>query len=166
MKSHNPTLFARHTAGFTLPELMTVLAIMAILAMVVTPGLTGFIQSNQATSAANMLLNQLQLTRSEAVKQSANVSLCPSTDQTNCADSINWQGYLLIRDSNKVISVVEIPTNLTIKASADVDKVSFNSVGAASQAITFNVQRQAHCFKVELQLNGRAEVRRGGCSDA
>lgn len=149
--------------GFTLPELMTVLAVLAILAMVVVPGLSGFIHSNQATAAANNLLNQLQLTRSEAVKRSALVTLCHSSNQETCTEDSAWAGYLLIRSADQVVSVVELAPSTSITATPAIKNVGFNSVGAATQAVTFLVQREDKCFDVELQLNGRADVRRRSC---
>ena len=163
---NNVTCLTSRPTGLSLLELMVVLAIMATLALIVTPGLSGFIHGNQATSAANSLLTQLQLTRSEAVKRSTVVTLCHSTDQKNCTTSNIWAGSLLIHHADKLVSVVDIEPTLNITTAPALTSLSFNSVGAASQAVTFIVQRQRYCFDVEVQLSGRVEVRRRSCSNA
>lgn len=65
--------------GFTAIELLTVIAIAAILTSVAIPSFTGLIASNRAKAASNTLYLALTRTRSEAVKHNAAVTLSPAS---------------------------------------------------------------------------------------
>lgn len=90
MKKHN---------GFTLIELMIVVALVAILAAVGVPSFREFIQNNRLATQANTFLTALKLARSEAVKRGVNVVVCASNDQTQCAGTWN-NGWILFVDGN------------------------------------------------------------------
>lgn len=70
---------ARHRArGFTLIELMTVVAVLAAMVMVAAPGMQSLIASQRARAAANDLISDLLMARSEAVKRNRDVTLSPT----------------------------------------------------------------------------------------
>jgi type IV fimbrial biogenesis protein FimT len=64
-------------AGFTLIELMITLAIVIILAVIGVPSMRNFLVMQQARSDADSLASAIRLARTEAVKRSGNVSICP-----------------------------------------------------------------------------------------
>lgn len=68
------------TAGFTLLELLTVIAITAILATVAAPSMIDFIRNSRLTGDANDLLRALQAARSEAIKRQSTVTVCLSAN--------------------------------------------------------------------------------------
>lgn len=81
----------RWERGFTLPELMTVIAVAAILMVVAVPSLLSFVRSDTLSTNANNLVFALNYSRNEAVKRDAVVSLCPSSDGASCqAGSTSW----------------------------------------------------------------------------
>lgn len=87
--------------GVTLIELMTTVAILAILASVAVPSFNEAILSNRLTSYANTFVTDAQLARSEALKRNTQVRLCRSDDGTSCASSSGWQqGWIIFQDSN------------------------------------------------------------------
>jgi len=79
--------------GFTLIELMTTVAIVAVLLAIAVPSFRGLIERNQVTVAANSLLASIHAARTGAINQSANVLLDDgadgdwSTGWTVCIDS-------------------------------------------------------------------------------
>ncbi len=66
--------------GFTLMELMIVLALAAVILAIGAPNFREFRQNNRLTAAANDFLASVQLARTEAVKRQTAVSICPSDD--------------------------------------------------------------------------------------
>jgi len=73
--------------GFTLIELMFTIVVLAVLLGIGVPNFRDFVRNSRMTSAANDLLADLNLARSEAVKRRVPVTLCKSTDGTSCSDT-------------------------------------------------------------------------------
>lgn len=89
-------IIRRPTSGFTLIELMVTLAILAILTMFALPSFRDTIRRNQVSSGSNALLADLNYARAEAINRGQLVTLCPSTDGSNCATSTAWgTGWLV-----------------------------------------------------------------------
>lgn len=64
--------------GFSLIELMVVIAILGISAALAGPPLTQWMQANRVTSGANNLLADIQYARSEAIRNNRDVHLAPA----------------------------------------------------------------------------------------
>jgi type IV fimbrial biogenesis protein FimT len=73
------THMRRRARGFTLIELMTVIAVLTLLATAAAPGMQSLIASQRARAAANDLISDLLMARSEAVKRNKDVSLSPAS---------------------------------------------------------------------------------------
>ncbi len=71
---------ARRDSGFTLPELLAVVAILAILASMAAPAYSSWVASARTSSAGTDLHTALSLARSEAIKRNAEVTLEPAGD--------------------------------------------------------------------------------------
>lgn len=92
----------RHS-GFTLVELLVVLAVMAILWAIAVPGYSQFMNFNRLVAATNDLVASLQLARSEAIRRGTRVTVCTSSAPMDaapaCDASANWQqGWLVFVD--------------------------------------------------------------------
>lgn len=74
-----PLRAPRRQAGFTLVELMVVVALVAIVASVATPSLRGMLVRNRTAAASNEFVSSVLRARSEAVSRNACVTLCRST---------------------------------------------------------------------------------------
>ena len=97
----NPTRGAHCAAGFTLPELMVVIALVAMLMAMAVPAVGSGLASLKLTSASNNLLFDIYLARSEAIKRNGRVVICKSADAATCATSGGWeQGAILFQDAN------------------------------------------------------------------
>ena len=66
--------------GFTLLELMVVLAIVAILTMLAAPSFTRLIQSITMSSTVNTFLADMRYARSESIRRGGGVVMCRSDD--------------------------------------------------------------------------------------
>jgi type IV fimbrial biogenesis protein FimT len=86
------------TQGFTLVELMIVLAVIAILMSIVVPGFQTMFANNNAATLSEDFASAVSYARVEAVKRGKPVSLCRSnSDGTDCDDTgDDWNvGYLI-----------------------------------------------------------------------
>lgn len=73
----------RSTDGFTLIELMLVVAVLGITVLIAAPSFQRAIHSNQLRTETSRLLSAINLARSEAISRNTIVSLCPSTYVTD-----------------------------------------------------------------------------------
>jgi type IV fimbrial biogenesis protein FimT len=97
---HSATLTHPHR-GFTLIEMVAVLAIASILTAGALPAFEAIGMRMNLSSFSNGFLSQLHLARSEAIKRSTRVVVCNSANGTSCASSGGWeQGTIVFEDSN------------------------------------------------------------------
>ena len=75
-------------AGVTLIELMVAIAVLAILLAVGLPAYREWIQNTQLRTAAESVLNGLQLARAEAVKRNSPVTFAVSGNNWSVTDSL------------------------------------------------------------------------------
>lgn len=76
--------------GFTLIELIIVIAIAGVLAAVASPYMGTMIKNNRLATNINDLTGDLSLARSESLKRGTRVTVCSSTNGTSCATSADW----------------------------------------------------------------------------
>lgn len=147
--------------GFTLIELMVVLAVMTILLTQAIPAMTGVMASGKLATLSNSFLSNLYLARSEAIKRNARVVLCKSATGLTCAAEGGWeQGWIVFPDVNNnaaldsgeaiILREQALPSSLRLTGNAPVeDYVSYSHVGAtkwtsgAFQAGTFTLCNQS-----------------------
>lgn len=133
------------TAGFTLIELMVVIAIVAILASLVAPNFRNVILDGRLTSTTNTLLGTLQLARSEAVMQRTTISVCTANgDKTACGTGTDWSAGALVMNGSTLVKLVA-PTSNEVAVSSSASKIDFRSDGTTSAAtITISDSRPAN----------------------
>ena len=86
-------------AGFTLLELVTTMAIVAILMVIGVPSFKYITNSDRSTSQINNLLGDLQFARAEAIRTGQPVSLCFTNDGSTCATApATNAGWLVFKD--------------------------------------------------------------------
>ncbi|MEQ8660587.1 MAG: GspH/FimT family pseudopilin [Gammaproteobacteria bacterium] len=89
--------------GFTILELMTVVAVLGILLAIGVPSFRTLLADNRIVSQLNQFSSTLALARSEAVKANRRVVVCPSTDGASCASGVDWDvGWISFIDRGGV----------------------------------------------------------------
>jgi len=127
----------KRNRGFTLPELMVVLAIAAAILAIGAPSFRDFQRNNRLTVAANDVLGALITSRAEALRRSNNVSMCtsadPDADDAVCGDGTGWLVFEddngdCIRDADEDKIVGQRVDN-DVNAVTNTDCLSFSSNG-------------------------------------
>jgi type IV fimbrial biogenesis protein FimT len=87
--------------GFTMIELVTVIAIVGILMAIGVPSFKYVTTANRISSEVNGLLGDMQFARAEAIKEGHPVVVCVSTNFLTCNNSNTWQsGWIICSDLN------------------------------------------------------------------
>lgn len=87
-------------SGFTLIELMVVVAIAAIMAAVTAPSFVTFIKEQRLRSAGNAILMSFQYMRIESMRLGQTITMCPSADGATCAGSNYSTGWIIFVDDD------------------------------------------------------------------
>ena len=173
--------------GFTIIELVIVLAILAILAMLAIPGMQTWIANSKVRTVAESLQNDLRAAQNEAVKRSRQVafvltSATPSVSATPSSSGKNWYTDVLpITSGTETITNVRTNSigsqyNTTIaakNAGTAISMLCFNSEGrlAANSATGLGanctVPTGTALITFDVSLTGadrplRLEVQQGG----
>jgi type IV fimbrial biogenesis protein FimT len=89
--------------GFTLPELMIVLALAATVLAIAAPNFSEFRVNNRLTSSGNDFLGAVSAARTEAIKRQVPVAVCPSADPRNAAATCTagaFTGWIVFVDTD------------------------------------------------------------------
>jgi len=87
--------------GFTIMELMLTILVLGILLGLSVPMFRETMLNNRIVASNNEFISGLNYARSEAIKRSDTVTVCPSTNGATCAASTNWStGWIVFADLN------------------------------------------------------------------
>lgn len=141
------------SAGFTLQEMLVVMAIMGIVAAMAVPSFRDFAIQRSIAAQITDLTSALRLARSEALKRGREVSLCPTDNPSvangrpKCTNSRDWKkGYLVfigsIYANDQYIRVQQPYSNGGSILADDVGGIRFrpNGVLKVGGARTFTVK--------------------------
>jgi type IV fimbrial biogenesis protein FimT len=128
-------------AGVTLVELLVVITLVSLLMMIGVPSYRYVTNSARVSGEINSLLADMQLARSEAVKEGAFVSICASSNGASCSKANNgWNSGWIVFSNVKGDGVFDTTNDALIKVGP-----AFNSndvittVGlTAISVVTFN----------------------------
>ena len=169
--------------GFTLIELMIVLAVLSAIATIVLPSMQHIINSNQLRSQTSRLLSSINLARSEAINRNQIVSLCPSTYVSTGVASCSRNyadGWIVFTnrdrdrnvdgDSDEIISVFEgLPPGYSLRIRAGTrnafELISYRPDGSSRRNRTLMIcpprGRPIPSWSLVMNVVGRPRVARG-----
>jgi type IV fimbrial biogenesis protein FimT len=154
-------MVSQRQGGFTLPELMITVAVLAVLGAIAAPSFTALIASQRLKSATSDVFTSLTRGRSEAIKRNREVTLAPLTAGTS------WHGGWRISNPNPTYASVPLEqrgalANATISGPTS---VTFRADGRIRGATAFDIAvsgiAQHRC--VRMDLSGRPYQTLQGC---
>jgi type IV fimbrial biogenesis protein FimT len=164
----------RATAGFTIVEVMVVVALVALLAFLAAPSFTRQLNAAAVSAAMNQFLADMRFARSEAVRRGGGVVLCRSDDPeasaATCATvtgAAGWAtGWIVFhdRDGNAVRDAGEPLLRIQARPTR-VDSIATNGTatifrfGATGRLVVPGATASLHFGGPDLQ----ADVRRVVC---
>lgn len=146
--------------GFTLTELLLVVAVIGILASLAAPSFSQLIKSQRMKSMATDINASLTLARSEAVKRNRDVTLSPTT-------AGSWEKGWQIADPDNAGNNIEVHSAFAGLTATGPDSVTYRSSGRIQGGVApaFNISAAGVSDQrcVSVDLSGRPYVKASAC---
>lgn len=154
--------------GFTLPEMLTVIMIIGILAVFAFPAMTKFLATQAVRSASYDLFSDLVFARSEAIARGTNVTI-QAVSGTDFK-----QGWTITEQATNTVLRTQAARDSQIEFTATGNQVTFDRSGRASSLATkmqFNIVPPANVSNpqdymkrcIRLDPSGRPKSSEGAC---
>lgn len=161
--------------GVTLIELMIGLAIAAILATLSAPAFLRQINTSRLDAASSELMGSLARARGEAIRLGVRVTVCRSSDASNCATGspARWQsGWITFQDTNAngerdageplIHAAPALAAQVVAVGNASVsDRVSFRPSGTTAVNGTLRVCSGSASLPNDLRAHDLVVIRTG-----
>ena len=148
--------------GFTLTELMVVVAVVGVLATIAVPSFQSLVQSQRVKAASFELFSSLNLARSEAIKRNGNVTLTP-------VSTSDWgQGWAATSAGGESIKSQAALKGVVISASGTPASVVYARTGRATASASFQIDVSAtptaNVRCITIDLSGMPRAIKGACT--
>jgi len=128
--TRHPLVYPR-TRGFTLLEMLTTIAVLAVLVGLALPSFRQFVANQRVRNVSFDLMASLLRTRSEAIAHNANISLAKKVT------SGNWdRGWKVTDSASNTLLDQEAYKGISITDSATLGAVTYGKDGRAVSATT------------------------------
>jgi type IV fimbrial biogenesis protein FimT len=138
--------------GFTLPELLIVVAVLGVLVGLAAPAMRNMVVAGQMRSASSDLVGDLILARSEAVKRRAQVLVQPSAG--------GWTGGWTIQTAGDAQQLASRNQLGAVKVTLAPDTITFDLDGRvlAAEPVRIGLSDGSHLRCISLDPSGRPKA--------
>jgi type IV fimbrial biogenesis protein FimT len=147
----------KNHSGFTLIEMLTVIAIIGILATVAMPSFMQTIKQDRIVSTANNLMSSFKMARSEAVKREKTVTLKVKDDGATWSASFD--------EDEQMIDFMAFNNDKPGVVINELAEITINAFGeSAPTQITISDDDENttdRCFRI--YLSGQSKIDKGSC---
>ena len=149
---------AARSRGFTLTELMIVLAVAAVLVAAALPSYNDFVRNQRVKTASFDVFSSLVYARSEAVTRNASVTMTRT--------GVSWaSGWTITESGGSVLRSQEALPSITITGPAS---VVYTGTGRLSAAVgTFQISATGSTITtrcISIDLSGRPVTKAAACT--
>jgi type IV fimbrial biogenesis protein FimT len=167
MDMNNEPRSHRSAAGFTLVELLAVVAVLSIVMAIAAPSFSSFAANQRLRGASTDLVTTLVAARSEAIKRNAPVTVSAAAD----GESVNWgRGWTAVAAGGAQIDRRDVESGVVDGSTAPASIV-FDGSGRITTAGGASIQLRdgrggsmATPRCVTIDLAGRPRTNVGACS--
>lgn len=151
----------KFSTGFTLTELLTVLAIAAILAGVALPSFKSLIHSQRVKSASFELFASLMVARSEAIKHNGDVTIAPVSGSWQAGWQITSPDGTALKNHAALAGIVVsgAPATLTYKRTG-----RLSAATSPSFQLDVDPADPLYIRCITIELSGLPRTAKGACS--
>lgn len=133
--------FNRRKNGFTLVELIITLTVAGVLLALAAPAINTFVLDQRLTTQANDFIADLNLARSEAIRQASSMVICKqggSVSSPSCSTSAAWgAGWVVFVDANSDGALASNESVLRVRQSLDGNN-TLNAIPSTTNSIVFS----------------------------
>ena len=157
--------------GFTLIELLTTVTVVGLLVGIAVPSMTSVVRGNQVVAYTNDLVASIHTARSEAMNEVLQVTVCKSSNQVSCDNSVSWEdGWIIFTDNDQdgVRDLGGTPETLiyvheafdgayTLQSASFANWIAFRpsglSIGSTANAGTFSLCHETGSYGRDISIS-------------
>lgn len=138
----------RKPQGFTLIELMVVVAVLGIFAAIAVPNFTQFIKNNQTQSASSEAYSLLQFARATAVSNREELSVCIDDQvwsvKPSCSEAMATALRVIEPPRNVLLSATRTSIDFNVNGTASATNITVCQDDEASNGYTIDIRPTGH----------------------
>ena len=150
----------RHSSrGFTIIELLTLIALMAVLSAVAIPNIIGGLPKNRLGGSAREILSILHFAKMAAIKENSNVIVEFKPASSECIVSVDdapedgsWN------TGERILKRYKMPSGVNLLAPCFGNVVSFNNRGFADKTGDITVQNSKGNRNIRVLPSGHCKI--------
>jgi len=145
-------------SGITLIEIMTVIAIAAVLASIAIPSVVGWLPKYRMVNAGDELLSTLQACRIRAVRENADVVIALDFANDSYTAFVDTSGNGLREAGERSVKTAQMPPGIDLQDGTLGNTVTFNRRGFPAAGGTVVVNNGSQTRTINLTLAGTSSI--------